>query len=90
MRLEDSISLVDIRSAQNTHHPLLDRYLPIFGLLELKIENRIECGYRNVFGLAACVVDRWLQVGCRFESATIFDAVLEHASYLQSCFFASF
>lgn len=84
MRLENGISVVDFHSAQNTHHPLLDRYLPIFELLELKTEYRIECGIATYMAWQR-VADREFQVGCRFESATVFDAVLEHASYLQSC-----
>jgi hypothetical protein len=39
-----AVSLVDCSSVQDTHHPLLERYLPIFRLLELNIECRIECG----------------------------------------------
>jgi hypothetical protein len=44
------ISLVEFRLVEYTDHPLLERYLPILGLLRLDIECRIECGsvYRYV------------------------------------------
>lgn len=64
------ISLVKFRLVEYTDHPLLERYLPILGLLRLDIECRIEYGsvYRYV-------VDRVPVSGCRFEWTVILDLV---------------
>jgi hypothetical protein len=64
------VSVVEFRLVEYTDHPLLERYLPILGLLRLDIECRIECGsvYRYV-------VDRVPVSGRRFEWTVILDLV---------------